>query len=387
LSSSGSSLTHQEPALAALLCERIEREGPLTFRDFMAAALYHPEHGYYGSGRAAIGRKGDYFTSVSVGALYGKLLARQFVEIWRRLGEPPRWAIVEQGAHSGKFAGDVLQELATFSPDAAGTLCYTIVEPSARLVALQQEQLSSYGSSVRWCSSLAELPPCEGVHFSNELLDALPVHRVASRAGEWVEQYVTFSAQSFRFVDGPLSSEGLRARLALLPEVPDGYETEVNLAALQWLWELAPKITCGVILVVDYGFSRAEYYRPERTDGTLTGYANHRRQPEPLARPGEIDLTAHVEFTSIVEEAERLGWELHGFTDQHHLMVGLTSLYFKEEDGSAPDPQELRAFKTLMHPELLGRSFKALCIERGLSTGEPLAGFRFARSSRATLGL
>jgi len=369
--------------LIDLLREDIACRGPIPFPDFMAAALYHPEFGYYGSGRARIGRKGDFFTNVSVGALFGKLLARQCAEMWERLGRPAVFSLVEQGANRGDFARDALGALEKFAPECSAATTYWIIEP---IPALRTEQAATLAISekVRWAASLEELPHFTGVHFSNELIDALPVHRVARAGGLWTEQYVDVRGERLVFVSGPLSSAALEARLSLLPPLPDGYQTEICLAALDWIDALAGRLERGFVLVIDYGFSRGEYYRPERTDGTLSAYAGHRRESDPLARPGEIDLTAHVEFTSLVERAEENGLRALGFTDQHHFMVGLGKSHFT---GEATAPREINAFKTLMHPNLMGRSFKVLCLEKGARLEKTLAGFEFAQPPRAALGL
>jgi SAM-dependent MidA family methyltransferase len=367
--------------LTDFLREHIARRGPIPFRDFMAAALYHPEGGYYGSGRARIGKEGDFFTNVSVGALFGKLLARQFAEMWERLGRPAVFTVVEQGANRGEFARDALGGLREFALECSAAISYWIIEPIPALRKEQAAMLAGF-ERVRWAESLETLPRFTGAHFSNELVDALPVHRVLRTGGRWMEQYVDFQEERFVFVSGAVSSTALEARLALLPAVPDGYQTEINLAALDWIAALAGRLERGFVLAIDYGFSREEYYRPERTDGTLSAYAGHRREADPLARPGEIDLTAHVDFTSLVERAEENGLGLLGFTDQHHFMVGLGKSHFA---GGSADPREVGAFKTLMHPNLMGRSFKILCLEKGARQEKAPAGFEFARPPRAAL--
>jgi SAM-dependent MidA family methyltransferase len=152
----------------------IRREGPIPFARFMERALYHPVHGYYSSGRCAIGRRGDYFTSVSVGPLFGKMLAGQFAEIWRGLGRPNDFVIVEQGAHHAEFATDVLEALRDGSPELFATLRYRIVEPFAILRQRQQGVLGQFAGKAEWCASLEEMEAFSGVHFSNELVDAMP---------------------------------------------------------------------------------------------------------------------------------------------------------------------------------------------------------------------
>ena len=149
--------------------------------------------------------------------------------------------------------------------------------------------------------------------------------------------------------------------------------------------EVAAKLDRGCVLAIDYGFARAEYYAPERSTGTLRAYAAHRSESDPLARPGEIDLTAHVEFTSLTAAAENAGLRLHGFCDQHHFFVGLGRAHFP--DGVVPEAGEMRAFKTLMHPGLMGLSFQVLALEKNLPLSEPLAGFAFGGEPRRALGL
>jgi SAM-dependent MidA family methyltransferase len=376
-------------ALAPLLRDEIARRGRIPFSDFMERALYDPDHGYYTSGRARLGRTGDFFTNVSVGPLFGRLLARQFAEMWDRLGRPDPFIIVEQGADRGDFAHDCLSGLRELAPDCFAATRYHIVEPVPALVEAQAVRLVEFALKSRWHRSLADLDPFVGVHFSNELIDAFPVHLVTWTGTEWLERFVALDDEGFTFEEGPLSHPDLRERLALLPPVPDGYQTEISLGPLGWIDAVGAKLERGFVLAIDYGFSREEYYRPERTTGTLSAYAAHRREPDPLKRPGEIDLTAHVDFTSLTERAEERGLRLLAFTDQHHFMVGLSRLHFGETaPTSRAAQQELRAFQTLMHPTLLGRSFKVLCLAKGTSDDDrPFAGFQFAPAPRAALGL
>jgi SAM-dependent MidA family methyltransferase len=367
--------------LVDALRQDIARRGAIPFRDFMERALYDPAHGFYGSGRAGVGTGGDFFTNVSVGPLFGRLLARQFAEMWTRLGEPPEFSVVEQGAHHGDFAADVLGALREFAPACLAATRYRIVEPLAALQAVQQEKLATAGC-VSWVESLAASPPFVGVHFSNELPDAFPVHRVVRRGDGWQERAVDWDGAHFVFVDAPLSDPRLDSALRALPELPEGYESEFNLAAPAWVAEVATRLQRGYLLAIDYGYSRAEYYRPERKQGTLSAYAGHQRENDPLARPGEIDLTAHVDFTSLAEAALGAGLELAGFTDQHHFMVGLGRLYFTDDSAT---PKEIRAFKTLMHPTLMGRSFHAICFSRHADSTKRLSGFEFGGDPHRTL--
>ncbi|MDQ6859677.1 MAG: SAM-dependent methyltransferase, partial [Verrucomicrobiota bacterium] len=300
----------------------------MPFARFMEQALYHPAHGYYSSGRARIGRGGDYFTSVSVGPLFGRMMAAQFAEIRERLGSPDDFTIVEQGAHRGEFARDVLQHF-------DGGVRYVIVE---LFPALREEQRRTLrGFDVEWCG---EIPPFRGVHFSNELIDSMPVHLVQWTGSEWLERHLD---ENLIFVDLPIANPQLVERVAQIPlPLPSGYETEVNLAALEWIETLALKLEQGFIIAADYGFPRDEYYALHRTRGTLQSYVNHKLLEDPLANVGEADLTAHVEWTSLAERALECGMQLAGFMDQHHFLTGLLT-----EELTA-DAKSTRALQTLI---------------------------------------
>jgi SAM-dependent MidA family methyltransferase len=365
--------------LARLLRALIEREGPIPFARFMEQALYHPKYGYYSSGRCVIGRRGDYFTSVSVGPLFGRMLSKQFAEIWEKLERPNEFTIVEQGAHDGLFAKDVLDDLRRSAPECFAAVSYQIVEPFVVLRTRQEEMLRPFLEKVRWRD---EVEPFCGVFFANELLDALPVHLVCAAEGEnWEERFVELSENGFAFTSQPLTNERLRKRLAKLLPLPEGpYETEINLAALDWMDMLATKLERGVALVADYGFTRAEYYSAGRNTGTLQSYAEHRVLSSPLENVGAADITAHVEWTSLAERAEKNGLTISGFADQHHFLTGLLAanptLLAGESSG---------ALQTLLHPEFLGTRFQVLGLTKSFHA--PLTGFQFAHHSRRALGL
>ena len=377
-----------DPALVEFLGAEIDRGGPVTFAWFMEQALYHPERGYYSSGRAKIGRQGDYFTSVSVGPLFGRLMAAQFAEAWEVLGRPAEFTIVEQGAHGGEFARDVLAAAAERTPEFFEAVRYQIIEPFSALRSRQGEALARYSAKMMWQASLEALEPFCGIHFSNELLDASPVHLVRWTGSEWVERYVLRSEESFAFTDAPISSSAVAERITRIPlPLPAGYETEVNLAALSWIETLAQKLTGGFAIVADYGYARDVYYGDHRMRGTLQCYEKHRTLPSPLIRPGQVDITAHVDWTSLAEHAEACGLRLDGFADQHHFITGLlTGEIGREFEGEA-DAQTRRALHTLMHPTFLGRTFQFLVLSRNVDGGARLSGLRFARDPRVALGL
>lgn len=371
-----------ENPLEKIIRAQIARGGPMPFRDFMELALYHSELGYYASGRASVGRKGDFFTNVSVGPLFGQLLATQFHEMWQRLGCLQPFTVVEQGANTGDGARDVLSWVKQTAPDFFKALLYVIVEPFAALRARQKQTLGDFIAQVIWRNSLEELKSFCGVHFSNELLDAFPVHLIRCINHEWRERFVNTELQ---WMDLPIQNDELSARLRILspPQIED-YTTEINLETLKWIDQLAQKLDRGWILAVDYGYPRDVLYSPERTVGTLSCYANHQRVPTPFENIGHTDITAHVDFTSLAEQAQTSGLTLAGFTDQHHFVVSLAKHFFAQRPSTA---KEARALQTLMHPQFLGAVFKVLALEKNVKPSAFLQGFEYASNAKAALGL
>ena len=371
--------------LLQLIKETIHNRGPQSFAWFMEQALYHPLHGYYSSGRAGIGRGGDYFTNVSVGPLFGQLLAAQFAEMWERLGRIDNFTILEQGAHYGEFARDVLS--AAGKDSFFEKLRYQIIEPFSTLQARQSETLREFEEKVSWKKSLSEVDPFVGVHFSNELVDSMPVHLIVSTGRGWREKFVAIERDKFIFVDQEIVHPALKAQVAKLPERAAGYETEVNLAVLDWIDNLSAKLIRGYVIAIDYGFARDEFYAPNRTSGTLQVRAQHRHLASPLEQLGRADISAHVDWTSLAERAEKRGLRVHGFTDQHHFIAGILSELLRDAVEKNAGAKAKRALQTLLHPEMLGRAFQVLALEKDVARAAPLAGFKFSRDARAALGI
>jgi SAM-dependent MidA family methyltransferase len=384
-----------DSALADHIRDTIRQRGPQSFAWLMEQALYHPRHGYYSSGRAEIGRRGDYFTNVSVGPLFGQLLAAQFAEMWERLAgsdwphQPTidRFVIVEQGAHHGQLARDVLSAAAKDSPRFFKKLRYQIVEPFPILQARQSEMLREFDGKVSWAKLLSEIDPFVGAYFSNELVDSMPVRLIVATGHSWREKFVDVQGSQFVFIDQPIVDPALKAHVAKLPQRATGYETEVNLAALDWIGNLSAKLICGYVIAIDYGLARDEFYAAFRNKGTLQVRAQHRCLASPFEQIGQADISAHVDWTSLVERAEELSLSVHGFTDQHHFITGILSELMREEVEKTADAKNKRALQTLLHPEMLGRAFQVLALEKGFDRAAPLAGFRFARNPRVLLGL
>ncbi len=332
------------------LVREIRREidaggGRITFERFMELALYHPQVGYYIGSREKVGKHGDFFTSVSVGPLFGKLLAKQFLNFRGELGNPAEFEVVEFGGHRGQLRADVLAA----TPD----LRYRIIETG-----------DSLPDSIVGCV------------FSNEFLDALPVHVVQVKDGTWQEVYVRSLRPSplggegsgeglklFEEVLGPLSTPRLADFLSDLPvQHMEGYRTEVNLRAMDWLADVAKRLKRGWIVTIDYGYERPRYFAPHHRDGTLLCYFRHTKSENPYAHIGEQDMTAHVEFTSLIEHGKKLGLEPILFTDQSHylLQIGEAEIAEIVERTAGQPSKERAAIQQLLHPEMMGRTFQVL---------------------------
>ena len=324
----------------------------------MEQALYHPEHGYYSSGRCAIGRKGDYFTNVSIGPLFGQLMMAQFAEIWEQLGKIDNFVIVEQGAHDGQFARDVLQSAQLRAPEFFEALDYRIIEPFPILRERQSQMLEPFRNKIEWRHSLE---PFNGVHFSNELLDAMPVRLII----HGMEKLVGLQGDRLAFIEGSLSN------------------TASDQAALDWIDSLAANLKRGYAIVIDYGHSGAEFQRD------IQVRAQHRHLDSPFDQIGHADITMHVDWTSIARRAEANGFAIAGFTDQHHFLTGIISEPGDWDQSSVADsPKAKRALQTLLHPEMLGRAFQVLALAKNVDpTVPPPAGFKFAREPHSVLGL
>jgi len=345
------------PDLTRCIRAEIVKQGPISFARFMHQALYHPEHGYYSSGRCAIGRKGDYFTNVSVGPLFGELLAAQFAEMWERLGSVEDFIIVEQGAHDGQFARDVLESVQKCAPEFFAALRYRIVEPFPILQDRQSRTLERFHDKVEWRDSLQ---PFLGVHFSNELLDAMPVRLISGN----MEKLVDLKDDKFVFVARPISQQESFQ--------PPAQRDAFNQAALDWIDGVAAKLQRGYVVAIDYGRLEDEFPRDVQVR------AQHRNLDSPFEQIGHADITMPVEWLTIIERAQANGLRVTGFTDQHHFLTGLLS------GREPPDSPKLgRELQTLLHPEMLGRAFQVLGLAKHIDPGTPLAGFKFARERSA----
>jgi len=350
--------------LRDLLQQQIAAQGPLDFADFMATALYHPDLGYYARQVRQVGRDGDFFTSVSVGRVFGELLARRFGRWWREAGCPESWRIIESGAHDGTLAADVLAALRRLEPAAFAALQYAIPEPLPRLQAAQRQTLQPFAERVLFLTNPTELAlnPWPGIAFGNELLDALPCQVIEWRADGWHLCRVGFSADGGFCWDTllPVSDPVQVAALASLGGgFPIGYRSELRTNYAGFFAPLLAGLSSGLLLWFDYGFARPEFYHPARHQGTLRTFSGHRAADDPLLEPGATDITAHVDFTAVAETAIRLGCRPLLFRSQGSWLTALAREWLLAMEGQ-PDAALLRQFMTLTHPAQLGGRFHVL---------------------------
>ncbi|HEX4350235.1 MAG TPA: SAM-dependent methyltransferase [Verrucomicrobiae bacterium] len=364
---------------AAVIREEIRKSDVISFARFMELALYCPETGYYEAKKDIVGRRGDFITSVSVGSLFGELLAFQFAE-W--LGELPianyRLPIVEAGAHDGRLAADILSWLRAHRPGLFETVEYIIIEPSPSRQHWQKETLADFAGKVSWASQLSELKNRQsaignqqsfgGIIFSNELLDAFPVHRYGWDAGNksWFEWGVALEGENFCWVriQPPASSLQGLCPSELENVLPDGYMIETSPAAGDWWREAAAILSRGKLLTIDYGHSEEEIFSPARTRGTLRAYHQHHVSDDLLANPGEQDLTAHVDFSAIQKAGEAAGLRTEQFCTQPQFLTRILQRAVTGKTFASVDAKQVRQFQTLTHPEHLGRAFRVLVQSR-----------------------
>ena len=327
-------------------------QGWISFARYMELVLYEPGAGYYADGAQKFGAAGDFVTAPELGSLFGRTLARQL----KALGGP----ILEFGAGSGSLAETLLSQ---------HDFDYRIVEISPQLRARQQARL---GGRAQWLDRLPER--IAGVVLANEVLDAMPVHAVAWRERGIMERGVALSNDRLSWSEKPAGGELLEQARALPISPP--YESEIGLVGRAWVRELARRLDEGVILIVDYGFPQREYYHPQRDRGTLMCHHRHRAHADVFARPGEEDLTAHLDFTALAAAGLDGGLELLGYTTQAQFLVncGITEVLGEVNIDNALHYAPLAAeAQKLLSPAEMGELFKVLALGRGVS--EPLLGF------------
>ncbi len=352
--------------LHQLISERIQRERPLSFAEYMRMALYEPGYGYYVTGSAKMGWQGDYFTSTDVSSLFANCVGRQLYALWEKLKHPAHFLVLEQGAGRGDLAGGVRTWAQEEAPAFHAALDYQIEDiragqdalgmertaagrpeaerivaerpeagqPKAeRTVAGQPEAGRPQGSPLQWTGEPITGGGSPSVVVSNELIDAFPVHIVEKRGGRLYEVFVDVQ-QDGRLCE-VLGEPGTPAIAGYLDSfnIPwrtfeEGWRAEINLDALRWIQRTASLLRHGFILTIDYGDKARALYSAARNRGTLLCYFQHQLSERPLARPGEQDITAHVNFSALIDEGRRLSLRLHKFTTQR---LWLQSLGIQEE--------------------------------------------------------
>ena len=355
-------------SIAEIIRAETAQRGILPFARFMELALYHPGLGYYETQKHSPGRRGDYYTSVSTGGLFGRLLAFQFANWLEELKSPPAspatrhppLCLIEAGAHDGQLARDILAWLQMHRPRLFDQVEYIILEPSARRQAWQKETLKTF-PNVRWHDSQPSTlnPQLNGVLFSNELLDAFPVHRFGWDAKDkrWFEWGVATEGDKFVWAKIQPSAFSLQPS-ALEAVLPDGYTIETSPAAEDWWREAAGVLARGKLLAIDYGFTADEMFSPARTHGTLRAYYRHHPTDDILANPGEQDLTAHVNFSAIQKAGEDVGSKTEFFGTQAKFLTEIVKTQLATHNSQLVIPS--RQFQTLTHPDHLGRAFRVL---------------------------
>lgn len=368
--------TEEKPQLLASLRRQIETSGGISFADFMAEALYHPQYGYYTTARQRIGKEGDFFTSSSVHSLFGRLIARQLEQMWQLLGKGP-FVAAEQGAGEGHLCLDILNALQEEYPDFYQAIDYRIVEISPDHRRSQAVNLQPHLDAGRlgWCA-LEELQGLRGCFLTNELVDAFPVHQVEKHNGQLQEVFVVNRAAGFAEDLRPLENRTIRSYFELVGSEPaEGNRGEVNLQALDWLRQVAGIIDRGFMLTIDYGYPAAELFAPQRRNGTLLCYHRHQANEDPYQRVGCQDITAHVDFTALQKIGEQHGLEPLYFGEQYRFLLGigfledLITLQMRETDPHKAQALRL-TLKNLIMPEGgMGESFKVLI--QGKNVGRP----------------
>ena len=323
--------------------------GQLSFERFMSMALYEPGFGYYAAGTPKFGhfpsQGSDFVTAPELTPLFARALARQVAQALAATGTQEVW---EFGAGSGALAAELIAALDALGQPVAR---YTIVELSSELRERQRERLAACGDRVRWADTLPER--IEGVLVGNEVLDAIPVTPLARREGVWHERVVVRAGDGFAWADRPTT---LRPPLDVPGE--HDYCTEVHPLVEAFIRTIADRLARGVALFIDYGFPEAEYYHPQRHMGTLVAHRAHQVDDEVLDRPGEKDITAHVNFTGVALAAQDAGLDVIGYTSQGRFLINLGLV----ELSQGADPRERSRMQMLVHEHEMGELFKVIAL-------------------------
>ncbi|BCS52158.1 class I SAM-dependent methyltransferase [Geobacter sp. SVR] len=364
--------------LTDIITARIADQGRITFAAFMEACLYEPGLGYYTSPGRKVGAEGDFYTSISVHAAFGRVIAREIAQMWRSMGTPEEFTLVECGAGNGRLACDIMGYLAERESDLYRVLNLVLVEREPSLEAAQAGLLEAHRQRVSWLTPEALTSGSftfSGCLYSNELIDAMPVHRVVMTEEGLQEIYVAMREGMLAEEAGPLSTPEIAGYLERIGiELHPGKEAEINLAGLGWLATAARALRQGFILTVDYGFPAKELFAPHRNRGTLLCYHRHTIEDNPYIRLGQQDITSHVDFTSLIRRGEELGLQEVWFGEQYRFLIssGIIEELEDLERSDRSEEEKLRvrlALKKLIMPEGgMGDTFRVLIQSKGVET-------------------
>lgn len=353
------------------IVQQIKKKGPITFEQFMSMTLYDPEFGYYNTESGKIGRTGDFYTSSHLHPVFGAIMGRQIIEMWNLMGRTENFRIVEMGGGAGYFCKDLLDSLRSVDKfaDFFRALKYTIIERSPALRNKQQGLLSGFSGKIEWLSALSECGSITGCIFSNELLDAFPVHLVRME-DSLREIYVDFDEEKgFMEIAGDLSNEEILPYFRnFSSELRKGYTTEVNLRIRDWLREINEVLERGFILTIDYGYPAWDYYSEDRDRGTILCYHKHQINENPYLNIGEQDITAHVNYSALKKWGEDIGIKTAGFCGQGVFMVslGIDEDIKKIAEGPEDYVFEIARIKKLILPQGMGESHKVMVQYKGV---------------------
>jgi len=373
-------LAHSARLGEVIIDEIAEHGGKIPFARYMELILHAPGLGYYSAGAHKIGAAGDFITAPEISPLFSQCVARQCQQV---MADKSGMDILEVGAGSGAMAGEILRELEKLNSLPAH---YYILDLSADLRERQRSHLQQavphLMDRVIWLDALPAAG-FKGVVLANELLDAMPVHLVRFDPKQPTERYVGWNGERLIWCDGEMTSPRLAEAAAHImnecgvDEFDGEYISEINLAAADWVSSVAAMLEEGLVLLIDYGFPRREYYMPERKTGTVMCHYRHQAHSDPLILPGLQDVTAHVDFTAVAESAVASGLEVAGYTTQAHFLLssGLMELLAESAEQSTHEQQvmQAQAIKTLTMPHEMGELFKVIALTKAVAPG--LIGF------------
>ena len=382
--------------LEKIIIDKIKKQGSTTFETFMDMALYYPELGYYTSPDLKIGRKGDFYTSPHLHKIFGAMIGKQLEEMWEIMERPSVFHAVEIGAGAGYLCKDILDYLKT--REIFQSLNYIIVEINPVMIEKQKELLSNppnpwspsappeagkpplikvmtrrggerglLDEKVKWVSSLRELNNIRGCIFSNELLDAFPVHLIEMEDA-LKEIFINFDGKNIIEQKLDISSPNLLKYLEEFNiDITSGYRTEINLKIKDWLKEISEILHEGFVITIDYGYTAKEYYDEERSKGALLCYHKHRMNENPYENIGEQDITAHVNFSSLKKWGEEIGLKTIGYCPQgtYLISLGIDEVITEIYGNSSEYPSEILKIKNLILPQGMGESHKVMIQYKG----------------------